>query len=61
MYEAEPRVLEIYVTSEGRAPFSVWLNGLSDRRARARVRVLLDRVSVGNLGIAVPWAVACAN
>jgi putative addiction module killer protein len=50
MNEAAPRSLEEYVTVEGRSPFSEWLNGLRDRRARARVRVRLDRVSLGNLG-----------
>ena len=50
MDEALPRSLEEYVTAEGRCPFSEWLNGLRDRRARARIRVRLDRVSLGNLG-----------
>ncbi len=44
------RSLEEYITDDGRSPFSQWLNGLRDRRARARIRVRLDRVSLGNLG-----------
>lgn len=45
-----PRQIEEYVTSDGRSPFSEWLDGLSDRKARARVRVRLDRLSLGNFG-----------
>ena len=50
MNEAVPRSLEEYVTTERRSPFSEWLNGLRDRRARARIRVRLDRLSLGNFG-----------
>ncbi|MDA0747597.1 MAG: type II toxin-antitoxin system RelE/ParE family toxin [bacterium] len=50
MNEAVPRSLEEYVTVEGRSPVSEWLNGLRDRKARARVRIRLDRVSLGNFG-----------
>ena len=50
MNEAAPRSLEEYVTVDGRSPFSEWLNGLSDIKARARVRIRLDRVSLGNFG-----------
>ncbi len=45
-----PRRIEEYVTCDGRSPFGEWLDGLSDRKARARVRVRLDRLSLGNLG-----------
>lgn len=38
------------MTREGRAPFSEWLTGLKDREGRARVRVRIDRVRLGNLG-----------
>ena len=50
MNEAIPRQIEEYLTTEGRSPFSEWLNGLNDRKARARVRVRLDRLSLGNFG-----------
>ena len=50
MNEAVPRSLEEYVTADGRCPFGEWLNGLSDLTARARIRVRLDRVSLGNFG-----------
>ncbi|MBP6198115.1 MAG: type II toxin-antitoxin system RelE/ParE family toxin [Nitrospira sp.] len=42
--------MHVYVTAEGREPFTEWLNSLQDRRARAKIRIRLDRVSLGNLG-----------
>ncbi|MDF0644000.1 MAG: type II toxin-antitoxin system RelE/ParE family toxin [Nitrospira sp.] len=48
--EATPKELRIYVTAEGREPFSNWLNSLQDQRTRAKIRVRLDRVSLGNFG-----------
>ena len=44
------RQLVIYETPDGRRPFSEWLSGLKDRRARAIVRARLERVQLGNLG-----------
>ncbi len=48
--EATPKELHIYVTEEGREPFSEWIASLRDVKARAKIRVRLDRVSLGNLG-----------
>lgn len=48
--EATPKNLHIYVTAEGHEPFTEWLNSLQDQRARAKIRVRLDRVSLGNFG-----------
>jgi putative addiction module killer protein len=48
--EATPKELQIYVTEEGRTPFSEWLASLRDNKARAKIRVRLDRVSLGNFG-----------
>lgn len=48
--EATPRDLQVYVTDDGRAPFSEWLASLHDRKARAKIRVRLDRVGLGNFG-----------
>lgn len=39
-----------YITENGRSPFNDWLSGLRDLRARARIRIRLDRVKLGNLG-----------
>lgn len=48
--EATPKELQIYVGEDGRAPFSEWLASLRDNKARAKIRVRLDRVGLGNLG-----------
>lgn len=48
--EATPKELHIYVTENGLAPFNEWLASLRDIKARAKIRVRLDRVSLGNLG-----------
>ena len=45
-------VIEIreYLTQDGRNPSREWLLSLRDREARARIRVRIDRVSLGNFG-----------
>ena len=48
--EATPKELHIYVTVSGQSPFSEWLTSLRDRKARAKIRVRLDRISLGNMG-----------
>lgn len=48
--EARPKELRIFVTEEGREPFSEWFDSLNDSKVRAKIRVRLDRVSLGNLG-----------
>jgi putative addiction module killer protein len=48
--ETAPKELQIYVREDGRAPFSEWLASLQDTKARAKIRVRLDRLSLGNLG-----------
>lgn len=48
--EASPRELLIYETSDGKRPFSKWLESLRDINARAKIRARLDRVEAGNLG-----------
>lgn len=42
--------VDLYVTEDGKVPFIDWLNLLKDRTARAKIRVRLDRVRLGNLG-----------
>ena len=44
------RELREYLTETGRNPFREWLHSLRDRQARARIRVRLNRVRLGNLG-----------
>jgi len=42
--------LEIYKDSKGTAPFVKWLESLRDGRARAKIKVRLARLRLGNLG-----------
>jgi putative addiction module killer protein len=48
--EIRPRELILYVTGEEACPFTLWLESLRDRQARARIKKRLDRVALGNLG-----------
>jgi putative component of toxin-antitoxin plasmid stabilization module len=45
-----PLELEYYVADSGRIPFKEWLDGPKDVSARAKIRIRLDRVRMGNLG-----------
>jgi putative addiction module killer protein len=45
-----PYELREYLTADGRSPFGDWLEGLRDRRARARIDTRLARVRLGHLG-----------
>ena len=45
-----PQSLQEYVTPRGRNPFREWLLGLRDVQARARIRVRLNRIRLGNFG-----------
>lgn len=45
-----PCEIEYYRTETGQKPFKGWLDGLRDTKARAKVRVRLDRARLGNLG-----------
>ena len=51
---AEPRVLRIYVTPDGRRPFEDWLNSLKNLAAQARILARLERVRLGLLGDCKP-------
>jgi putative addiction module killer protein len=48
--KARARRIEVYVTRDGKEPFTAWLQGLRDAKARALVRVRIDRVSFGKFG-----------
>ena len=50
MGKTEPREIELYITAEGKIPFSDWLDSLKDKRAKAEVSRRLERVTVGNFG-----------
>ena len=51
--EAKPREILMCHTEDDRIPIAEWLNGL-DVRARARVRVRIDRLEDGNFGDVEP-------
>ena len=46
----QERELREYLTETGRNPFREWLHSLRDHQARARIRVRLNRLRLGNLG-----------
>jgi len=48
--DVEPQTLKEYVTPDGKNPFRKWLHALRDVRARAKIRVRLNRVRLGNFG-----------
>ena len=50
MIKDGPKVLKIYVTSDGRQPYSEWLRNLRDTMTVARIRTRIDRIEEGNLG-----------
>jgi putative addiction module killer protein len=45
-----PYELEYYIAENGRKPFKEWLDGMKDIHARAKIRIRLDNVRLGNLG-----------
>lgn len=52
--DAVPQTLLEYVTVEGIVPFHEWLDNLQDVQARAKIRIRLNRVRLGNFGDAKP-------
>jgi putative addiction module killer protein len=54
MANGGPKEIREYLTTAGRSPFDEWLRSLKDVRARAKIRVRLDRLSLGNLGDCKP-------
>jgi putative addiction module killer protein len=50
MADAILKEIHEYVTIAGKSPFSEWLNSLRDVKGRAKVRIRLDRLRLGNRG-----------
>jgi len=48
--EIQPREIRQYITENGKVPFTQWLDSLKDRKARAKIKLRLDRVEQGILG-----------
>lgn len=48
--EAQPKEIRRYITLDGRIPFVEWIDSLRDSKARAKIKLRLDRVEQGNLG-----------
>ncbi|WP_199247131.1 type II toxin-antitoxin system RelE/ParE family toxin [[Phormidium] sp. ETS-05] len=48
--EAQPREIQIYITADGKNPFSDWRDSLRDNRAKAKISAKLNQVRLGNLG-----------
>ena len=46
--------LSRYQMTDGRDPFTEWLNALRDRQAKARVLARLERIEAGNFGDCEP-------
>lgn len=51
---AVERELRLYVAENGKVPYSLWLHSLKDSRARAMIRVRLNRIRLGNFGDCKP-------
>lgn len=50
MPTTQPREIELYITPNGKIPFSDWLDSLKDKRIKAEVSRRLERATAGNLG-----------
>lgn len=48
--DAVPQEIREYVAADGRNPFREWFHSLKDIRARARIRVRLNRIRLGDFG-----------
>ena len=42
--------IELYVTSNGKCPFDVWLDKIREVHTRAKILARLDRLKLGNFG-----------
>lgn len=48
--ESKLKELPEYITEDGKCPFDDWIKALKDLKARAVIRVRLNRIILGNLG-----------
>ena len=52
--EAHERSIEYYETEDGQRPFQNWLLSMRDKEGRRKIKVRIDRVSLGNFGYCDP-------
>lgn len=52
--DAEPKQVIVYQDEKGREPFTEWLTGLQDAKARRQVLRRLSRLEHGNFGDCAP-------
>ena len=48
--EVSAQEIQEYIKSDGKNPFRGWLRSLQNKQARARIRVRLNRIRLGNFG-----------
>lgn len=42
--------ISIFVTNDGKSPFLDWLNSIKDVQTQRRIRLRIDRLTLGNFG-----------
>lgn len=42
--------IEVYETASGKRPFEIWLKGIKEIHTKAKIRMRLDRLTMGNFG-----------
>jgi len=50
MVETKLRTIKIYITRDKKSPFTEWLYSLKDISARAKIRIRLEHIRLGNFG-----------
>jgi putative addiction module killer protein len=48
--EVTPLEVEVYITEEGKQPFTEWLTSLKDRQGADKILLRIRRIQTGNLG-----------
>jgi putative addiction module killer protein len=43
-------MIRVYQTAKGKCPYSEWLEDLKDLQAKAKIRIRIDRLELGNFG-----------
>ena len=48
--KASPKIIQNYVTKNGKSPFEAWFSKLRNKSAKAQIAVRIDRLRLGNFG-----------